>query len=73
MGKKRKKKSHHDWHHRKPTSIGGANDDRNVSHVSVNKHRAWHTLFKNMTAQEIAKTINDTWLDQDYIFVVERR
>ena len=70
---KRKKKLHHDWHHRKPRSQGGTSEDRNMSHVSVAKHRAWHTLFKNFTPEEIAKIINDTWIDCDYRLVVMRR
>jgi hypothetical protein len=44
-----------------------------MSHVSVSKHRAWHNLFRNFTAQEIAEKINDIWLDPDFILVVKRR
>lgn len=69
---KRKKKLHHDWHHRKPRSLGGKNTDDNMSHVSARKHQAWHTMFKNYDAKQIAKIINDIWLDPDYRFVVVR-
>jgi len=70
---KRKKKLHHDWHHRKPRSLGGKDIDENMSHVSVSKHRAWHTLFKNFTAEQVAKVINDIWLDPDFKLIVQRR
>jgi len=53
-------------HHRKPTSIGGSDQERNISFVEEQKHRAWHLLFSNMTAAEIAREINKTWLDPDY-------
>lgn len=70
---KRKKVLHFDWHHRKPRSLGGKDVERNVSHVSVAKHRAWHTLFRNYTPEQIVKIVNDTWLDPDYLFFLKRR
>lgn len=71
MGKKRLRKKHHDWHHRKPSSLGkpeccGVDDDQNLSHVSTTKHRAWHTLFSNMPADAVVAELNKTWLDPDY-------
>ena len=71
---KRLKKKHHDWHHRKPRSLGKpsrceSNDPANLSHVSVVKHRAWHTIFANLSAADIAKLITQVWLDPDYYFV----
>lgn len=78
MGKKRESKKHHDWHHRKPRSLGSpavcdSNDSDNLSHVSTSKHRAWHTLFSNLEAFEIAAIINSVWLDPDYLFIVKRK
>lgn len=70
---KRKKKLHFDWHHRKPRSLGGDSSDRNMSHVSVSKHQAWHNLFKNFNPDQIANYINTVWLDPDFILVVKRR
>jgi hypothetical protein len=75
---KRKFKKHHDYHHRKPRSLGKPNrceinDPMNISHVSVVKHRAWHTLYANMTAQEIAKYTTSVWLDPDYYMVAVPR
>lgn len=59
-----------DRHHRKPTSIGGANNDpRNISVIKTKKHEAWHMLFNNMQAEEIAREINDKYLDADYVML----
>ena len=57
-------------HHRKPTSIGGTNQDSNLSELSVSKHRAWHTLFQNWTPLRIVQDINERYLDPDFTFVV---
>lgn len=56
-------------HHRKPRSIGGTNDSKNISMVNEKMHNAWHTLFKNKTPCEIAILINKYWLDPDFTFV----
>jgi hypothetical protein len=57
-------------HHRKPISIGGArHSKRNQSKITQNKHRAWHTLFHNLTAQEICEEMNKFYLDPDYKMV----
>lgn len=68
-----RKKIHHDRHHRLPQSRGGKNNDRNISIVPVEKHRAWHRLFANGTAKEVASIINDCWIDPDYYFVAVPR
>ncbi|MEO5646597.1 MAG: hypothetical protein ABIQ91_03925 [Candidatus Paceibacterota bacterium] len=53
-------------HHRLPVSRGGKNTSENISIVSAVAHRAWHTLFGNMTPTEIAKEINANWIDPAY-------
>lgn len=60
-------------HHRLPKSLGGGNESRNISHLPVNRHQAWHTLFQNFSADRIAAEINDRYLDPDYQLVVVRR
>lgn len=40
-------------HHRKPTSIGGEDSERNTSIVRRFKHEAWHNLFSNCPADGI--------------------
>ncbi len=67
------KKVSFDRHHRKPRSIGGGNERKNISFVPRHLHEHWHGLFQNWTAQQIADEINQTWLDPDFIFVVQRR
>ena len=69
-GRKKRKQRRYNRHHRKPKSRGGGNSQRNISVVPIVQHQAWHTLFANQTAEEIAETINQTWLDPDYKFVV---
>ncbi len=70
---KRIKKLHHDWHHRRPTSLKGSSKPENMSHVRASHHQSWHTLFGNKTPYEIAAIINTTWLDPEFLFVVEPR
>lgn len=62
-----------DPHHRRPQSLGGRTEPRNISTVPINKHRAWHLLFKNYSPQVIAKLINKIWLDPSYEMVVVRK
>jgi len=69
---KRSKMRHHNWHHRKPRSLGGKTDDANMVQVSVSKHQAWHTLFKNYDPFEICDLINAIWLDPAFKFEVKR-
>lgn len=60
-------------HHRKPRSIGGKSEPRNVVRIPGHKHAAWHLLFYNATAEEIARIISDTYLDPDYEFIATRK
>jgi len=62
-----------DKHHRKPRSIGGKNKPRNVIMIQQNLHRAWHTLFGNMSAPEIANLITAVYLDPDYRMVAKKK
>lgn len=64
--------TYHTEHHRRPRTLGGKSEPRNISKVPVNKHRAWHLLFKNHTP-EVAGIINKTYLDPDFEFVVVPR
>ena len=60
-------------HHRLPKSRGGRDSGQNISVVPVNQHQAWHTMFNNMQAWEIADKINRVWLDPEYELVLVRR
>ena len=60
-----------DRHHLVPKSrckeLGiNPNFPGNVRKVRVNKHRAWHVIFGNMTAEEAIEHIRAEWsLDQE--------
>jgi hypothetical protein len=60
-------------HHRRPRSIGGCDQDWNISMLPEKQHQAWHTLFTNKTAFEIAEMINELYLDSRYVFEVNIR
>ncbi len=62
-----------DKHHRKPRSLGGTDDQSNLSLVSKVLHQAWHLLFGNKNPFQIARIINRVWLDPKYKFVVCER
>lgn len=73
MSKKRDKKKHHNWHHRRPRSLGGDSSDRNMIQVDAAKHIAWHQLFRNYNPIQIAIIINNVWLDSDWELVARRK
>lgn len=56
-------------HHRKPKSIGGCNEPENISVIRLKKHVAWHILFGDMCAKQIAEEINKYYLDPSFKFV----
>jgi hypothetical protein len=74
MSKKVNKSSYHrcDIHHRRMRSHGGDDSPENISIVNCVQHRAFHILFKNMTPYEIARLLNDVWIDPRYFFKVEK-
>jgi hypothetical protein len=62
-----------DRHHRRPRSRGGTDHPDNISIVRRADHKAYHRLFGNMLADEIAAMLTDTWIDSDYYLVAVRR
>lgn len=60
-------------HHRKPKSLGGTGDPRNIVRLPAKKHAAWHLLFRNLPAERIAEEINRWYIDPDYQLLVMRR
>ena len=60
-------------HHRKPRSLGGRREPKNLVRLPHKKHQAWHLLFANFTPQQIADEINRLYLDPDYEIVVRKR
>ena len=60
-------------HHRRPKACGGPDDKRNISIVPKHLHDRYHALFGLMGPNEIAKWLNDVWIDPDYELIVVRR
>lgn len=56
-------------HHRLPKSRGGSNTPKNISVVDADQHAAFHKIFRNGTAQEVADILNDTWIDPDKVLI----
>lgn len=75
MSKKRRRLNDWNWHHRKPKKLGGSGKagSPNMVHVPIVKHRAWHTLFDTSTPEEIARIINETWIDPLYELVLTKK
>ena len=61
------------WHHRKPKSLGGTSEPRNMSELPNIKHAAWTTLVGDMPPEAIAALFNAYYLDPDYEFIVRRK
>ena len=62
-----------DRHHRKCKSLGGNGKPRNISRVSIVRHRAYHALFNNMNPHEVARELSNVWIDPDFILIAMRR
>ena len=60
-------------HHRVQRCRGGSNNDDNISLVTKTKHRAYHTLFKNMTVHQIANELSEVWIDPQYEIIVQKK
>lgn len=60
-------------HHRLPRSRGGRSAPENLIILSEPVHRAWHYLFGNANAQEVARMISDVFIDPRYYFVATPR
>jgi hypothetical protein len=48
-------------HHRDPKSLGGSDDDRNISIVIKSEHKAWHNLFDNLPVLDVFRLFNFYW------------
>jgi len=57
-------------HHKRPRSLGGTSERRNISELPKSRHYAWHVLFSNFTPERIAQEINRRYLDPDYEMIV---
>jgi hypothetical protein len=62
-----------DRHHRRCKSNGGKNSPTNIAIVDRRKHVAFHMLFANQSAEGIAETLNQVWIDPKYMLIVKER
>lgn len=61
-------------HHRRPKSRGGSNNSDNLATVPIRHHNAYNMLFgSNPLPHEVAKVLNETWIDPQYEIIVKRR
>lgn len=63
----------HNRHHRRAKADKGSNDPHNISIVPEAHHRAFHNLFGLGKPHDVAKILNDTWIDPDFELIVRRR
>jgi hypothetical protein len=71
--KKRMREQGYDRHHRKPRSRGGSNHPSNLVWVKKEQHVAFHRLFGNATPQEVARILNETWIDNDWQLIAIKK
>ena len=55
-------------HHRKCRINGGKSNKRNISIIPRKQHQAWHIITGTLQPEEIAKLLNEIYLDPDYEF-----
>ena len=69
MSKKKKKKARRSHHHIIPSSRGGTDRYENISTVDVKAHQNYHTLFGNMTPEEIIDYLVNYFWKGNYNFI----
>ena len=60
-------------HHRVPRSRGGRDTPENTILVERRYHLAYHMLFQNMLPNEVARLLNDVYIDPDVALVAVPR
>jgi len=60
-------------HHKLARSLGGTDDESNISIVTKRHHDCFHILFSNYSVQTIANILNEKWIDPRYKLVVVER
>jgi hypothetical protein len=58
------------WHHRKPRSRGGGRG-RNLVSVPRSRHALWHAFASNLLPEELAKEMQEVWLEAGYRVTIE--
>jgi len=75
MGKRKKKKSHNSKHHILPSSRNGKSFGKNIAVLNVKEHQNYHTLFSNLTPDEIiVELVEHFWNGQwEWVYEALRR
>lgn len=73
--KKPKVQPDYNWHHKKPKVNGGSGkiSSGNMVEVRVDHHRAFHMLFDTKPVPDIARILNETWIDPAWMLVAVKR
>ena len=73
--KKPKVQPDYNWHHKKPKVNGGSGkiSSGNMVEVRVDHHRAFHMLFNTKPVPDIARILNETWIDPRWMLVAVRK
>ena len=69
----RRKRPATDIHHRRSKHHNGDNSPDNLSRVPKTKHQSFHHLFFSGEPHNVARILNDTWIDPRYLLVVVER
>jgi len=56
-------------HHITPKSRGGGNEKLNLKRTPFNYHTAYHTLFDNLTPDEVIEYLKEVWFTPSKAFI----
>lgn len=73
--KKPRVKPDYNWHHKIPKVHGGSGhlSSGNMVEVRVDYHRAFHLLFDTKPVSDIARILNDTWIDPTWVLIAVKK
>ena len=65
----------YNWHHRRAKTNRGSGkiSSGNMVEVRADHHRAFHLLFETKSTPDIARVLNETWLDPEWMLVAIKR
>ena len=75
MAKKPRARPEYNWHHRKAKKNKGSGklSSGNMVEVRIDHHRAFHLLFGIESVPEIARRLNETWIDTEWEIVAIKK
>lgn len=65
----------YNWHHKKARINGGSGhyNSGNMVEVRIDHHRAFHMLFETKSVPEIARILNETWIDPEWELIARKK